>query len=343
MSETIKEPRAWGKIALGTRLEKMVEADFVMAWSGLLMRGLRKGDAVLLERGKPAHEAANGLIRRFLKTSCDSLMFLDSDADVGEEFISELRDYAPGWVYDGLQAFYCRRGWPPEAIWFKEAGGVHMACMVIAEGTEDVAMVGTHAAIFRREVFETIYREMGQGIPINEFQWFCYPRHKTQSDESQLSWDARQMGFRLGATTAVKAGHIGRVTTGWETYQEYLELSGTRERTEARMALAALVGQFTGESMEQVIGKAALGSLNVSRAWEEAKPQGALEERWFYANTPGYLYDLVGWNSMDQYRGIIQRLEKYHDQYALVIGPGLGQEVSALSGFNLVESTFWKE
>jgi hypothetical protein len=27
----------------------------------------------------------------------------------------------------------------------------------------------------------------------------------------------------------VKAGHISRVTTGWDTYQEYLRLNGTEQ------------------------------------------------------------------------------------------------------------------
>lgn len=216
--------RDWGRIAVGTRLEKMVENRFVAVWSNLISRGLRKGDGYLIAADLPAHKASNELVRRFLKTDCDSLMLLDSDADVGVGFVSELRDLEPGHAFDVLQAFYVRRGWPPEAIWFQKHGEDYVNCLVTANNiTVEVAGIGTHAVLIRREVFVGM---VGRADP-ETFEWFWYPRGEKMSEDIAFSKGARAAGFRLGATTAVKAGHISRVTTGWETYQEYIAINGT--------------------------------------------------------------------------------------------------------------------
>jgi len=112
------DAKGWGKICITTRLEKQVEAEFVASWTGLLMQGLRKGDAVRLTRGKVAHVAQNENARAFLlETDCDTFLSLDSDADFEPGFLETLRNYEPGYVYDLFQAFHLRRTWPPEAIW----------------------------------------------------------------------------------------------------------------------------------------------------------------------------------------------------------------------------------
>lgn len=212
----------WGRIALGTRLEKMVENRFFVAWSELITRGLRKGDGFLIASDLPAHKASNELVRRFLRTDCDSLLMLDSDADVGPGFVSELRDLEAGFEFDVLQAFYVRRGWPPEAIWFQLVGDDYVNCLVTADNiTAEVAGIGTHAVLIRRGVFDS----MARGQDVNAFEWFWYPRGVKMSEDIAFSKAAREAGFRLGATTSVKAGHISRVTTGWETYQEYIAVN----------------------------------------------------------------------------------------------------------------------
>ena len=330
--------KPWGKIAVGTRLEKQVEADFVIAWTSLIMRGLKKGDAVLMERGKPAHQAANGLIRQFLKSGCDTLWFLDSDADVGWDFLNQFRAHEPGWEFDALQAFYARRGWPPEAIWFKQSeDGQNLQCMVTGEGTEAVSMIGTHCAMFRREIFEKIYQVHGADIDLEDFEWFCYPRHEKKSDETQLSIEAIELGYKLGATTAVKAGHISKVVTGWETYQEYLDMSGTKERTNKLVELAQLVAGFTGEALDTVIAKAAEGPKIVSKAWERV-PAGADATRLFYGGSE-YLYDLANWNVTPLYQSILSNLAGLGlvNHRCLIIGGGLGNEALQLNLDNDVD------
>lgn len=327
-------PAPWGHVCVGTRLEKNVEAGFVHAWTNLLLRGLRKGDAVLIESGKVAHWASNELVRRFLKTECDTLMFLDSDADdLGPEFLSHFRDYEGGWEFDALQAFYTRRGWPPEPIWFKEQNGVMMQCMVLNEGTEEVALIGTHCVLIRREVFEKM---LGDNDPA-KFDWFYYPRHEITSEDGAFSAEARRAGFRLGATTHVKVGHISHVTTGWDTYQDYMKVSGQGARTLEFIELAKLIAEFTGETPEAVMGKAMDGPKNVQAGWRNAKPASATQTREFYgAKDNGYLYDLLAWNTTPLYQRITEPLKAISGQRVLVIGAGIGGEVTQLVGRNWV-------
>jgi len=221
----------WGKIALGTRLDKQVESQFVVSWSQLIASGLRPGDGFLISADKPAHRSANDLVRRFLATDCDSLLFLDSDADVNATLVEEMRELPEGQNYDGLMAFVVRRGWPPAAVWFQDAppgtedvaSGALISCLVTSDNvTEEVAAMGLHATLIRRRVFEKMLADGNR----ENFGWFYYPRHSDSSEDIGFCRDARALGFHFAATTCVKTGHISKLTTGWETYQEYIKVNG---------------------------------------------------------------------------------------------------------------------
>ena len=326
--------RDWGRICVGTRLEKNVDSRFVKCWTNLMLRGLRKGDGVLVVDDKVAHAASNELARSFLKTGHDTLFMLDSDADIGPNFLNEFRDHEAGWEYDLLQAFYCRRGWPPDAIWFKESslGDMFIRAVYGEDVTEDVAIIGTHAVMIRREVFVKL---LGDNDP-ETFDWFFYPRHEKASEDGAFSKEARAAGFRLGATTHVKAGHISRLTTGWETYQEYLQLSGSNARIQEYNRLIEQVAQYTGETIDLVQAKVLQSAKPVRDAWRD--PDGAEEARAFYGRADsGYLYDLVGWNFSETYRSITAPLKAYTNRHALVVGAGLGSEAEILAQRNRVD------
>jgi SAM-dependent methyltransferase len=325
----------WGKICVGTRLEKGVDSRFVKCWTNLIMRGLRKGDGVLVVDDKVAHQASNALAREFLRTGCDTLFMLDSDADIGPNFLNEFRDYEPGWQYDLLQAFYCRRGWPPDAIWFKKShhGDMFVRAVYGEDVVEDVAIIGTHAVLIRREVFIKLLGDRDE----EKFDWFFYPRHETASEDGAFSQEAADAGFRLGATTHVKAGHISRVTTGWETYQEYLQLSGSNAMIERYQAMLKLIGDFTGEGPDMVQSKVLRASKNVLEAWKD--PENAKQARAFYGQADnGYLYDLMAWNFSPVYERLTAPLRAYHGKRVLVVGAGIGGEVEQLIDHNEVEA-----
>jgi hypothetical protein len=328
--------RDWGRICVGTRLEKQVDSRFFKCWTNLVMAGLRKGDGVLVVDDRVAHQASNELARQFLQTGCDTLFMLDSDADIGPNFLNEFRDHQPGWEYDLLQAFYTRRGWPPDAIWFKESalGDMFIRAVYGDDAIEDVAIIGTHAVLIRREVFVKL---LGENKP-ESFDWFFYPRHEKASEDGAFSKEAAKAGFRLGATTHVKAGHISRVTTGWETYQEYLQLSGSNDFIARYQEMLGLIARFTGEEVDLVQAKALRGSETTRDAWKNLTPllKGKREEtervRAFYGEPDnGYLYDLVAWNFSPQYQQITAPLRNYSHLRALVVGSGLGSEAAILT------------
>jgi hypothetical protein len=329
----------WGKICIGVRLEKMVDAGFFKNWSYLIFKGMRRGDGFLIADGMVAHMAANKLVRDFLRTDADTLFMLDSDADIDVDFLNEFRDYEPGWEYDVLQAWYPRRGWPPEAIWFQKTvlGDTYQASAYQDEFITDVAICGTHALLIRRAVLEA---QLG-GVDPKEFDWFFYPRHVKSSEDAAWSREVAAMGFRLGATTHVKSGHISRVTIGWETYQEYRELSGANEFLERYGRVVNLVAMFTGEPFELVQAKLLRSSANVRDAWEAAKCSRANtpeDVRAFYgADDNGYLYDLLAWNFSPAYNQITAPLKAVSGKRVLVVGGGIGGEADRLADRNQVD------
>lgn len=329
-----KNNNNWGKIMVGIRLEKMVEARFVATAFSWITAGLRPGDMWGVSEGRVAHNAANELVRKLLKTDCDSILFVDSDAELDVDFISRFRDHEAGWEFDALQAFYLVRQWPPEAIWFKrDDNGTLQKCLVFAEATEEVAIVGLHCALIRRSVFEKM---LGDDDPMVH-DWFYYPRNQQMTEDAAFSFDAAEHGFKLGATSAVVANHIAHLSIGWESYQEYIYSSGKVEQIERFSHLVELMKQFTGESESDIVRKSQLGNKNVDDAWDKYKPEGAVETREFYGLPDnGYLYDLINWNSSPTYISITRPLENYYGCNVLVIGAGLGSEAEILAKKNVV-------
>lgn len=326
----------WGRILVTTRLEKQVTPRFFQAWTKLINTGLRPNDGYYMVAGKVAHAAQNDCVRALLAGPFDTLLTLDSDADVAPDFLEKFRSHEPGFAYDVLQAFYPRRGWPPRAIWMKRnALGEMMESFVInPDTTEEVDMIGTHCCLFRREVFEAM---LGDADPTH-FDWFFYPRHLKQSEDGAFSVEAQSLGFRLGATTAVRAGHVTEITTTWDSYQEYLQITGKLPLIQRYSDLAHEVGAFTGETPEEVIAKAVSAAENVREPWLANPPQGAAEERTFYGRPDnGYLYDLLNWNCQPFYERIISPLRGISGQRVLVIGCGLGTEADAMADHNTVD------
>ena len=324
-------PRDWGRIMVGTRLEKNVSAKFFAVWMELITKGLRAGDMANAVRGHVAHRALNRLVRLFLESPCDTLMTLDSDADIPPDFVERFRTYEPGFVYDALQAFYVRRGWPPRAIWMRrDVLGQMMEWYVFDPDTvEDVDVVGTHCALFRRELFEAM---LGDANP-DRFDWFYYPRHDPASEDAALSAEAKLLGFRLGATTALKAGHLAEITVGWEAYQQYLGITGHADLITRYSDLAQLIASFTGEEPDLVVAKAKRAGANTARPWARLAPSSAADVRAFYGRPDnGYLYELLNWNCQPLYERLIAPLYEVHGERVLVVGAGLGTEVEVLLG-----------
>lgn len=323
------EGKGWGKIMVGVRLEKMVEADFVRSWTLLLSQGLEDGDHWEMTTGMLAHTASNVLARKLLDSDCDSLLILDSDSDVEKDFLRRLRFYEPGWKYDALQAWYPRRGWPPEGIWFKEdeGGRLHNCIVLDQETTEEVALIGTHAALIRKELFQKM---LGKEDP-SKYEWFYYPRGEVMTEDAAFSRDARAAGGHLGATSAVSAPHIGHLAIGWETYQEYLQTSGQMDQLHLYDQNIVLLSEYLGIPAPEVMMKMSLGGKHVQAAWEKASPKTPEEIHEFYGKEDsGYLFDLANWNSSLLYAKIVGILRTLPLGKVLVVGTGIGGELDVL-------------
>jgi hypothetical protein len=325
--------KSWGKIMVGVRLEKEVEAEFFRTWSLLLTYGLRDGDNWECTEGMPAHIAANTLIRRLLKSDCQSIFLIDSDCQIEKDTLHKLRDYELTREYDGIQVFYTRRGWPPEAIWFQRDGeGKLHRCEVLGETTEEVALIGTHCCLLRREIFEKM---LGDEDP-EKFDWFYYPRGHQMTEDAAFSFEAIDLGFKLGATTYVKAHHIGHVAIGWEAYQDYLRTSGQLQALQQYQSTIEQIGAFLGLTLDEAATRAA-NSKSVSAKWLESNPKTPEQIRKFYGSEDsGYFWDLARWNFTKDFAMILDDLTQFRDQDVLVIGPGLGTEAELLTKYNRV-------
>lgn len=329
MNQISAKVRGWGKIIVGTRLEKNVSAAFVQCWSALITTGLQPGDGYLITRGMVAHKAANDLVRRFLKTDADTLLMLDSDADIESDLLSKFREYEPGYAYDVLQAFYCRRGWPPRPIWIREnaLGQTVEAFILDPDTVEDVAVAGTHCCLIRRHVLEAM---LGSEDP-EKFEWFWYTRHTDESEDGVFSRAAREFGFAVGATTHVKAGHLCELTTDWASYMDFLDYTGRLPLIDRYKRLCGMVGTYTKQTADLVAAKAIIGVETTRDYWRKLMPQNPREERAFYGDREnGYLEGLVWWNCQPIYERMIKPLRNARLGHCLVVGAGLGSEVEAL-------------
>jgi len=342
--------KSWGSIVAATRLEKQVDSYFVTDWSYFITKGLRPGDGFMVSRDRVAHKSANEIFRRFLfEAEQDTLCMIDSDASFGPEILEELRTLRDGWEYDVFQAYYNRRGWPPEAIWFTEnALGDHVQNFILGEGTKEVTMAGFHFTLIRREVLARIFEEEKDQTerPEKLFEWAYYPRHYEYHEDAAFCEHARKYNFRIGATSVIKTGHITRIVSGWETYMQFLEISGQLKRIERFNENLELVAEFLGEDKELVRAKSIRGSLNVregisaflfAEEKETIEDLSAEDTRRFYGEeSAGYLYELIAWNSTPLYDISLDPLREIEGESVLVVGGGIGGEVEAAREKNAV-------
>lgn len=245
--------QGWGKVFIASRREKQVQAEFTEHFELMLATGIRRGDSYSPCSGRPAHWSANELVERFLQSECDSVLFVDSDAKFDGNTLSQLRDLEEGWEYDILSAFYCRRGWPPEAIWMQRMpDGNYRNVAVLQEVTLPVDAVGLHFCLIRRKVFETMPGP----------DWFWYPRRKPwarvagtdnqwreliDGEPGLVLWDksmvehrksedvafceeALAAGFKIGSTSKVTTGHYSVIPTGYETHHDWLRANQLVEK-----------------------------------------------------------------------------------------------------------------
>lgn len=350
----------WGKIFIGTRYQPQCPAWFAESLVGLVQFGLRPGDMRDCVHSKTMHKGGNLLVRKFLQSDCDSILFLDSDAVFGSGALSELRDDPDGQEFDVLQAFTVKRGWPPEPMFLVEQPdqpksvakrkGVYYSTEIPLDddgvyplpGANYRIAVSLHFTLIRRELLERMLDPDG---PEHTY-WFEYNRDN--GEDLNFSIKANALGARLGMSTKLKVGHVSEVVGGWDTMVSYYEskfavesglrpapsLDNIHQHYVAMGQLSELVAEYTGEPVVDIYQRAISGSTAVADQWAIDNPQTADEVRRFYGTTRAYLYDLARWNALPQFVHVMRGLEHVRDEQVLEIGGGLGttSEFLAVNG-----------
>jgi len=223
-----KEPKPWGKILVACRLEKYVLAQFYRSMIRLVAEGQRAGDRNTEIEGKLPAYAANYLARLLLQSDCDSILFVDSDADFAPSTLDKLRDLKDGWGFDIFQPYVTGRRWPPAAVWLVDDPERKFRMKEIRDPnvTEEVAGVGLHFTLMRREIFEDERLTR---------PWFAFPEDAEENGSEDLTFcaRARALGYSIGATSKVRVGHWADVSFGWETVQGFYLDRDARLKIEA--------------------------------------------------------------------------------------------------------------
>lgn len=334
----------WGKIMLARRYEPFSPSDASECYASLVQWGLRPGDVREAEYNKTMHWASNSLARKLLKSDCDSICFIDSDAVFGSQALEELRSDPEGWDYDVLQAFTTKRGYPPEPMYFIEFAEPLRSAEALARGTHfttqlpldpdyiyPAGAVSLHFTLIRRWIFEKLLEPLGP----ERTYWFEYKQD--QGEDMTFSVNARKVGAKMGMTTRLKVGHGGYMVTGWASMIEYYDakfraqsgeptptVEGLHKYFSAEHALASLVGEYTGETPEQIMLKATSAPHVIKDGWNLAQPSTPEEVEHFYATTPQYLYDLVQWNASPAFQKLLAKLAFARGERVLEIGGGIG-------------------
>lgn len=220
----------WGRIAIGQRMYGYPDPHFHHAFVRMAVSGLRSKDQIFEPViGKPAHLAANHIVRKFLNTTCDSLLFVDDDMIFEPDALERLRSDEELWNYDIVYPFATHREWPPSAVVMRLQEQVGLPVSLLGEryGTLrhiedeaiiDVDAVGLAFTLIRRQVFESMLSEFG-ALYTSWFNW----GELTEGEDIRFSRKARDNGFSLAVTTKIKLGHVGRHVFTWDDHQRWLE------------------------------------------------------------------------------------------------------------------------
>ena len=227
--------RGWGSVAVGIRLYKNVEAEFLPGWSHFLMNGLRPGDKLLdmaAPIGKPHHVAANIIAADFLKTDCDSLLFVDDDMIIPWDALSKMRDNEDNHGFDVVQGFCTHKSYPPHAVALQLAddqpgepdsfaGQKYNALAHVPDNSvAPVDAVGIAFTLVKRQVFEhMLSEEHGAEWTV----WFDMGGH-SEMEDMRFSSRCREAGFNMAVDTHAKIGHIGKHVYGWPEHQQFVRL-----------------------------------------------------------------------------------------------------------------------
>jgi len=203
----------WGKIAISTRIGNGADPLFVCSWNKLIMRGLRPGDKVLnpvIEL--PQHFAAEALAHNFLRTDCDTILFVDDDMIFDPSDLDKMSDDPETFDFDILQGLCLSRNpphYPIIATHYKD-GQFKIASKPPKDSIVDVAYCGLGFTLIRRTAFEAVKKAKDADDLF--FHW----SKNGCSEDTGFCLKAAKAGCKIGVSTRVQIGHRIKVTVTWD-------------------------------------------------------------------------------------------------------------------------------
>jgi len=203
----------WGKIALGVRAGDRVDPCFLQCWTRLLIKGMRRGDQVLLPVIElPHHYAAEALVHSFLRTECDSILFIDDDMTFDPGDLDKLRDDEEAFEYDMVQGLCLSRNPPHRPIVMEpwENGQFKIQAVAKKDAIVEVGMAGLAFTLCRRSLFDKVAIEKATDEMF--FRWSA----RGDSEDASFSSMVKQVGCRIAVNTRVCIGHRIPVVVKWD-------------------------------------------------------------------------------------------------------------------------------
>jgi len=195
----------WGGVALGLRTFSAPAPEFLACWTRLIRNGLASGDDVLEPAMRlPTVPASNLLVRRFLSSTCDSLLVMDDDMVFEPDALRRLR--AGGSEYGVYGVLYASRRLPHNPIVFRSANTALNYTDDLG-GNIDVEFCGMGFTLIRRAVIEKLQAGYMSG---DVFSW------GKLAEDGALCAAARHCGFRVGVNSDISIGHISADPVYWD-------------------------------------------------------------------------------------------------------------------------------
>lgn len=189
----------WGKIAIAMRLTKP-DPLYVTSLCQMLFVGLQAGDQLLQPSIElPHHYAADMLLFRFLKTSCDSVLFIDDDTVFASNTLELMRNIEDGKNYGVLKTLIASRR-PPCRPVLNRADNKQG----VFPDDPDIIPVTTCGLAFtliRREAVVSATKKTEKG------SYICQWGSNLHGEDTTLFKKITDSGYKLGVCSKIRCGH----------------------------------------------------------------------------------------------------------------------------------------
>lgn len=207
-----RERAGFGKVAIALRKSQQDDI-FFDSWTMLITGGTERGDIIL----KPAYRlphgiACNFLVKQFLKSDADSILFVDDDHDFDQTTLASLRNKVG---YDALMALTVSRHGEFLPIALRNTPGGREVIQNL-RGQVPVDFVGLGFTLIKRGVIDNIIKLRGT----DEFFNF----DNALGEDGQFSQDLQLVGAKMAVDCETRIGHNVTMSVFWNVEKSVAEL-----------------------------------------------------------------------------------------------------------------------